>query len=64
MNLRTLSEPVELSVSLWAFGDFVGPRSVCESSVYRTSVTLWAFIVGSVEPSVSLKALRKSVGPH
>ena len=33
MNLRTLSESVELSVSLWAFGESVGPRSVCESSV-------------------------------
>ena len=27
------SESVELSKSLWAFGEAEGPRSVCESSV-------------------------------
>ena len=57
MTLRVFSESVELSVSLWAFGDFlVLGLSVSPQLVHGTSVSLWALNV-SVESSVSLRAL-------
>ena len=45
-------------MSLWAFGESVGLRSVCESSVYGASVSPWAFIVGIC------RALSESEGPQ
>ena len=63
MNLSTLIDSVELSKSLWAFGDIVGPRSVCESSVSLWDlVSLWACNVSAessaVEPSASVGSQR------
>ena len=64
MNLSVLSESVELSESLRAFCEIVGPRSVCESSVsLRHQSACGPSMYLSVEPSVSLRASSESAGP-
>ena len=65
MNLSTLSESVEPSVSLWAFSESIGfgesvalGLSVSTQLVYGTSVSPWVLIVGIC------RALSESESPQ